>query len=174
MPAKHSSRHNLLLTGLNIICVTAALALTLSNQPDIQQMRQETTQLTTPAEVQDNDQIHQLQNEIDDIYQQLDHLLTALQTERQYTQRVSPTISANLTKPAPGAPSVDQPNSSSQENTVFKQLAAKGYLTLESWNQAASIVENLPKDENKAFWESMNAALANGDLQILIPDNAEG
>ncbi len=118
------------------------------------------------------------------LYTQVDGLLQVLQarTDSGDSSLQGVTNNAVNESPSSNGDANHLPNLSVQAisrqaqhrgQTVYEQLADGGYITAENWAQTSVEIEKMSPDENKAFWESMNAALTKGDLQVLIPDSGE-
>ena len=167
-----------LLHGSTACAMAGLLFISLSNSIEIQQIKD--TELSTsssfpPATQQlaiEDDQLKQLQQDVDGLYNQVDSLLQALESQR-LTAVESGSVSSADTVDKPASSKLIQTRNDSlksQGKTIYTQLSERGYVTEDDWSKTVPTLEAMTPDENKAFWESMNAALAKGELQILMPD----
>jgi hypothetical protein len=166
-----------------VIMMAGVLAISLSNRTDIKYLNQVKNVITQtdprpPEEQQltEETQLQRLKQDIDVLYTQVETLLKASPTGENIRQPSGysdvnnaiissteiETTAANLTQNTQSQPA--QP----QGQKLFAQLTDKGYVTSENWSQSSKTLESMSPQDNKRFWESMNAALASDELQVLI------
>ena len=166
-----------------VTMMAGVLAISLSNRADIIYLKQENNVVTQadprPLEEQhlmEETQLQLLKQDIDVLYTQVETLLKASSTGQNVQQPSSYSDASNAiissTETETSATNIAQNTQSQltqpQGQKLFAQLTDKGYVTSENWSQSSKTLESMSPQDNKRFWESMNAALASDELQVLI------
>ena len=60
----------------------------------------------------------------------------------------------------------EEVNTAEKESAVFHEMTKDGYLYQSAWEKKQHEIAQMSVQDNKVFWQKMNEAIANGELEI--------